>query len=38
MHVEQGEESVETMLRLRAGHDLLHLQQLARIQRALVYE
>jgi len=35
LHAERGEESVERMMRLYAGHDLLHLQQIARI-RALV--
>jgi uncharacterized damage-inducible protein DinB len=34
IHVERGEESAEKMLSLWAGHDLLHLQQLARIQGA----
>jgi hypothetical protein len=32
IHAERGEESVEEMLVLWAGHDLLHLQQLARMQ------
>lgn len=31
VHVERGEESLEHHLRLYAGHDLLHLNQLARI-------
>lgn len=35
VHAERGEESVEHMMRLYAGHDLLHLQQLARIRRAV---
>lgn len=35
VHLERGEESVEHMIRLHAGHDLLHLRQLARIRRAL---
>ena len=35
VHAERGEESVEHMIRLYAGHDLLHLQQLARIRRAV---
>ncbi|MBO0799669.1 MAG: DinB family protein, partial [Blastocatellia bacterium] len=35
LHSERGEESVEHMIRLYAGHDLLHLEQLARIRRAV---
>jgi hypothetical protein len=35
IHQERGEESVEYMIRLYAGHDLLHLQQLARITSAV---
>ncbi|MGI8782186.1 MAG: DinB family protein [Acidobacteriota bacterium] len=35
VHSERGEESVEHMIRLYAGHDLLHLRQLDRIRRAL---
>lgn len=35
LHAERGEESVEHMLKLYAGHDLLHLQQLARIRSAV---
>jgi DinB family protein len=35
IHAERGEETVEHMIRLYAGHDLLHLEQLARIRRAL---
>jgi uncharacterized damage-inducible protein DinB len=35
VHVERGEESVEHMMRLYAGHDLLHLRQIERI-RAVV--
>jgi DinB superfamily len=31
VHAERGEESVAHMIRLYAGHDLLHLAQLARI-------
>jgi len=38
IHSERGEESVEHMIRLYAGHDLLHLQQLARIRNALTQE
>lgn len=32
VHVERGEESLEHMMRLYAGHDLLHLRQLDRIR------
>jgi uncharacterized damage-inducible protein DinB len=35
VHAERGEESVGHMLRLYAGHDLLHLRQLARIRQAV---
>jgi len=35
VHAERGSESVEHMIRLYAGHDLLHLEQLARIRRAV---
>jgi len=35
VHSERGEESVAHMIRLYAGHDLLHLEQLARIRRAI---
>lgn len=35
LHVERGEESVEHMMRLYAGHDLLHLRQIDRIRRAV---
>ncbi|HUE95586.1 MAG TPA: DinB family protein [Longimicrobiaceae bacterium] len=35
IHVERGEESVEHMVRLYAGHDVLHLRQLERIARAV---
>jgi uncharacterized damage-inducible protein DinB len=35
VHAERGEESVEHMIKLYAGHDLLHLQQLARIREAV---
>jgi uncharacterized damage-inducible protein DinB len=35
IHSERGEESVEHMVRLYAGHDLLHLEQIARIRRAV---
>ena len=35
LHAERGEESVDQMMRLYAGHDLLHLRQLDRIRRAV---
>ena len=35
VHAERGEESVAHMIRLYAGHDLLHLAQLARIRAAV---
>ena len=35
LHSERGEESIEYLVRLYAGHDLLHLQQIDRI-RAVV--
>ena len=35
VHVERGEESLEHLRRLNAGHDLLHLRQLDRIRRAV---
>jgi len=35
LHAERGEESVAHMIRLYAGHDLLHLVQLARIREAI---
>lgn len=35
LHAERGEESVELMRRLYAGHDLAHLHQLARIRIVL---
>jgi hypothetical protein len=34
VHVERGEESLEHLLRLYAGHDILHLNQIARIRAA----
>src|SRR6266545_1787353 len=37
VHAERGEESVRHMLRLYAGHDLLHLRQLARIREAVTH-
>jgi hypothetical protein len=36
IHGERGEESLEHMRRLSAGHDLLHLRQLERIRSALL--
>ena len=35
VHSERGEESVGHMLRLYAGHDLLHLRQIARIREVI---
>jgi uncharacterized damage-inducible protein DinB len=35
VHAERGEESVEHMMRLYAGHDLLHLRQMERIRAAV---
>jgi hypothetical protein len=35
VHSERGEESVRHMLRLYAGHDLLHLRQIARIREGI---
>lgn len=35
IHEERGEESVAHMLRLYAGHDLVHTQQLARVRAAV---
>jgi uncharacterized damage-inducible protein DinB len=35
LHAERGEESVDHMIRLYAGHDLLHLRQIERIRRAI---
>ena len=32
VHAERGEESVAQMIQLYAGHDILHLQQIARIR------
>jgi hypothetical protein len=36
IHSERGEESLERMRQLYAGHDLLHLRQLERIRTSLV--
>jgi len=35
VHSERGEESVAHMIRMYAGHDLLHLAQIARIRQAI---
>jgi hypothetical protein len=35
VHTERGEESVAHMIRMYAGHDLLHLAQLARIRQTI---
>lgn len=35
VHSERGEESVEHLVRLYAGHDVLHLNQIERIRNAL---
>ena len=35
LHEERGEESVRHMTRLYAGHDLVHLRQIARIRQAI---
>ena len=35
VHAERGEESVAHLIRLYAGHDLLHLRQLARIRESV---
>lgn len=35
VHVERGEESLAHQLKLYAGHDILHLNQLERIRRAI---
>jgi len=35
VHVERGEESLEHLRRLYAGHDILHLRQIERIRAAL---
>jgi len=34
-HAERGDESIETMMRLYAGHDTVHLRQIARIRTAI---
>lgn len=38
VHSERGEESIEHMLRMMAGHDTLHLNQLDRIRKTLGIE
>ena len=38
IHVERGEESLEHLRRMYAGHDLLHLRQIDRIRRAVTTE
>jgi hypothetical protein len=35
VHAERGEESVAYMMRLYAGHDILHLNQIERIRAAV---
>ncbi len=35
VHAERGEESLEHLIRLLAGHDILHLRQIARIRRTV---
>lgn len=35
VHAERGEESIEHLRRLYAGHDLMHLQQIARVRNAV---
>jgi hypothetical protein len=35
LHAERGEESVGHMIRMYAGHDVVHLRQLARVRRAV---
>jgi hypothetical protein len=34
-HSERGDETIETMMRLYAGHDVVHLRQIARIRTAI---
>jgi uncharacterized damage-inducible protein DinB len=38
VHAERGEESIAHMVRMFAGHDLMHLAQLERIRRAVATE
>jgi hypothetical protein len=35
VHSERGEESVAHMMKLYAGHDLLHLNQMERIKKGM---
>jgi hypothetical protein len=35
IHSERGEESVARMMRMYAGHDLVHLRQMARVKQAV---
>ena len=35
VHAERGEESVAHMIRLYAGHDVLHLRQIERVRQAI---
>jgi hypothetical protein len=35
LHAERGEESLRHMIKLYAGHDVLHLRQLDRIRKAV---
>jgi hypothetical protein len=37
LHSERGEESIEKTYRMFAGHDLLHLRQIARIRAAVAH-
>lgn len=34
-HAERGDESLQTMLRMYAGHDIVHLRQILRIRQAI---
>jgi hypothetical protein len=34
MHNERGQETIETMVRMYAGHDINHMQQIERIRAA----
>jgi hypothetical protein len=36
IHAERGEESIEKMIRIYAGHDLVHCRQMSRIKAAVV--
>jgi hypothetical protein len=35
IHAERGEESIVKMMKMYAGHDLVHLRQMARVKQAL---